>query len=70
MLDDSEDVEARNEAIRKMVQLVDGAIPATHSDYLQSCFQEHIDEDVDIVVVELAINDMRYVYPINPPETS
>ncbi|KZT37078.1 hypothetical protein SISSUDRAFT_1129916 [Sistotremastrum suecicum HHB10207 ss-3] len=59
MLDDSEDTEARNEAIRRMVQLVDGAIPATHSDYLQSCFQEHIDEDVDVVVVELAINDMR-----------
>lgn len=41
------------------VRLVDGSIPATTSDYLQSCYMEHLEEDVDLVVVELAINDQR-----------
>ncbi|KAF8583190.1 hypothetical protein K439DRAFT_1661401 [Ramaria rubella] len=38
--------------------LVNGAVPATGSDYLSMCFGEHID-DVDLVVVELLINDQR-----------
>ncbi|KZS87480.1 hypothetical protein SISNIDRAFT_535850 [Sistotremastrum niveocremeum HHB9708] len=41
------------------VQLVDGSMADTQSDYLQSCYLEHIDEDVDLVLVELGINDIR-----------
>lgn len=44
-----------------MVTLQDGAVRAIESDYFQTCFSEHIDEDVDLVVVELAINDRRSV---------
>ncbi|KAF8587434.1 hypothetical protein K439DRAFT_1407534 [Ramaria rubella] len=39
--------------------LINGAVPATGSDYLSMCFGEHIDEDVDLVIVELLINDQR-----------
>lgn len=42
------------------VSLINGAIPATGSDYYSTCFLEHIDPDVDIVFIELAINDQRY----------
>ncbi|KZS87475.1 hypothetical protein SISNIDRAFT_553158 [Sistotremastrum niveocremeum HHB9708] len=44
----------------EMVTLQDGAVRAIESDYFQTCFSEHIDEDVDLVVVELAINDRRF----------
>jgi len=40
--------------------LINGAVPATGSDYYSMCFGEHIDEDVDLVIVELMINDQRY----------
>lgn len=40
--------------------LTNGAVPATGSDYYSMCFGEHIDDDVDLVVVELLINDQRY----------
>ncbi|KAF8480602.1 hypothetical protein JB92DRAFT_3040853 [Gautieria morchelliformis] len=38
---------------------INGAVPATGSDYFSMCFGEHIDEDVDLVIVELLINDQR-----------
>ncbi|KZS87476.1 hypothetical protein SISNIDRAFT_491045 [Sistotremastrum niveocremeum HHB9708] len=57
--EEREDGEDSEEDAIEWVQLVDGSIPATQSDYLQSCHMEHIDEDVDLVVVELAINDQR-----------
>lgn len=41
--------------------LINGAVPATVSDYLSMCFGEHIDEDVDLVILELLINDQRCV---------
>ncbi|GJJ12747.1 hypothetical protein Clacol_006992 [Clathrus columnatus] len=40
-------------------ELYNGAVPATGSDYLSVCFGEHLDEDVDLVLIELAINDQR-----------
>ncbi|KIJ41191.1 hypothetical protein M422DRAFT_209303 [Sphaerobolus stellatus SS14] len=40
--------------------LVNGAVPATSSSYMSMCFGEHIDEDVDLVVVELSLNDERF----------
>ncbi|KIJ41190.1 hypothetical protein M422DRAFT_255694 [Sphaerobolus stellatus SS14] len=39
--------------------LINGAVPATGSDYYSVCFGEHIDNDVDLVIVELMINDQR-----------
>lgn len=40
------------------------------------CFGEHIDKDVDLVILEIAINDQRYVVrlrtvrtPNHPPRT-
>ncbi|KAJ7160192.1 hypothetical protein C8R46DRAFT_1107294 [Mycena filopes] len=44
---------------RAEVQVLNGAVAATTSDYYATCFLEHIDADVDVVVVELAINDQR-----------
>lgn len=41
--------------------LINGAVPATGSDYFSMCFGLHIDEDVDLVIVELFINDQRCV---------
>lgn len=41
------------------IELVNGAVPATGSDYYSMCFGEHIPEDVDIVIIELAVNDQR-----------
>ena len=41
------------------VEVVNGAVGATVSEYLETCFAEHIPEDVDIVLIELAINDQR-----------
>lgn len=41
--------------------LINGAVPATGSDYYSMCFGEHVDEDVDLIIVELLINDQRYV---------
>ncbi|KAJ3829210.1 hypothetical protein F5880DRAFT_548975 [Lentinula raphanica] len=41
------------------VELINGSVGATVSDYMETCFLEHIPEDVDLVVIELAINDMR-----------
>ncbi|KZT33438.1 hypothetical protein SISSUDRAFT_1054222 [Sistotremastrum suecicum HHB10207 ss-3] len=42
------------------ITLVNGAVPASESDYFETCYLEHIDPDVDIVVVEMAINDRRF----------
>ncbi|KAJ3723604.1 hypothetical protein DFJ43DRAFT_648958 [Lentinula guzmanii] len=41
------------------VELINGSVGATVSDYMETCLLEHIPEDVDLVVIELAINDMR-----------
>lgn len=42
------------------IELVNGAVPATGTDYFSMCFQVHIPQDVDIVIIELSINDQRY----------
>ncbi|KAJ7069380.1 hypothetical protein C8F01DRAFT_1207108 [Mycena amicta] len=42
------------------IVVLNGAVPATTSDYYAACFLEHIDEDVDLVVLEMAINDQRH----------
>lgn len=40
------------------VTIINGAIPATGSDYFSFCFPLHIpSDDVDIVFVELGVND-------------
>ncbi|KEP55010.1 putative capsule structure designer protein [Rhizoctonia solani 123E] len=39
--------------------LVNGAVPATGTEYFSVCALEHIDENVDLVIIELAINDIR-----------
>lgn len=41
------------------IELVNGAVPATGTDYFSMCFQVHIPEDVDLVIIELSINDQR-----------
>lgn len=51
------------------VELINGAIPATSSSYYMSCFGEHIDRDVDIVVIELAINDQRWALVVSVGES-
>jgi hypothetical protein len=39
------------------VEVQNGAVPATESDYYATCWREHIDEDLDLVIIEMAIND-------------
>ncbi|KAJ4470801.1 hypothetical protein J3R30DRAFT_1122654 [Lentinula aciculospora] len=41
------------------VELINGSVGATISEYMETCFREHIPEDVDLVIIELAINDQR-----------
>lgn len=41
---------------------VNGAVPATGTEYFSVCALEHIDENVDLVIIELAINDLRGEY--------
>ncbi|KAL7419165.1 hypothetical protein Q5752_006001 [Cryptotrichosporon argae] len=36
---------------------VNGALPATGSNYYSTCFGEHVPDDVDLVLLEMAIND-------------
>ncbi|KAJ1310849.1 hypothetical protein OPQ81_009367 [Rhizoctonia solani] len=38
---------------------MNGAVPATGTEYFSVCALEHIDENVDLVIIELAINDLR-----------
>ncbi|OCF76893.1 hypothetical protein I204_02601 [Kwoniella mangroviensis CBS 8886] len=38
-------------------RFVNGAVPAIGSDYFAMCFGHHIPEDVDLVLVDMAIND-------------
>ncbi|KAF8742138.1 hypothetical protein RHS02_03529, partial [Rhizoctonia solani] len=38
---------------------VNGAVPATGTEYFSVCALEHIDENVDLVIIEMAINDLR-----------
>ncbi|KAJ9121924.1 hypothetical protein QFC24_004506 [Naganishia onofrii] len=42
-------------------KFTNGAVSATGSEYFATCFAEHIPEDVDLVMVELAINDVRHL---------
>jgi hypothetical protein len=41
------------------VSVQNGAVPAVESNYFTSCWMEHLDEDLDLVVIEMAINDRR-----------
>jgi len=34
-------------------------VPASSTDYYRTCYLEHIDDDVDMVIIELGINDQR-----------
>lgn len=43
------------------IQVINGAVPATTTEYYLACFAEHIDEDIDVVVIEMAINDQRWI---------
>jgi lysophospholipase L1-like esterase len=43
------------------IEVTNGAVPATETSYYMTCFEEHIDKDVDIVVIEMGINDRRCV---------
>lgn len=49
---------AREKGVNSMIN---GAQGATGSGYFAYCFAEHIPEDADIIIVEQAINDERYV---------
>lgn len=40
------------------IPVINGAAPATGSDYFSFCFALHIPEDVDLVIVELGVNDV------------
>ncbi|KAJ9096754.1 hypothetical protein QFC21_005024 [Naganishia friedmannii] len=42
-------------------KFTNGAVAATGSQYFATCFAEHIPEDVDLVMIELAINDIRHL---------
>lgn len=42
-------------------EIFQGAVPATDSGYYAYCFDKHIPKDVDIIFVEFALNDARYV---------
>ncbi|KAF5378937.1 hypothetical protein D9757_008717 [Collybiopsis confluens] len=42
------------------VELINGSVGATTSEYMETCLMEHIPEDVDLVIIELAINDRRF----------
>ncbi|KIK64252.1 hypothetical protein GYMLUDRAFT_241433 [Collybiopsis luxurians FD-317 M1] len=42
------------------VELINGSVGATTSEYMETCLLEHIPEDVDLVFIELAINDRRF----------
>lgn len=39
--------------------LVNGAVAATGTNYFSVCFREHVDDDVDLVIIELMANDQR-----------
>ncbi|ORY35911.1 hypothetical protein BCR39DRAFT_568808 [Naematelia encephala] len=44
------------------------AHPALGSDYFSLCFKEHIPEDVDLIIVELAVNDQLILKSIDQYE--
>ncbi|KIJ25849.1 hypothetical protein M422DRAFT_38440 [Sphaerobolus stellatus SS14] len=44
---------------RSETVLINGAVPATGSGYFSMCWGEHIEEDMDLIIIELAINDQR-----------
>lgn len=52
---------AREKGVNSMIN---GAQGATGSGYFAYCFAEHIPEDVDLVIIEQAINDERYVMTV------
>lgn len=41
------------------MEIKNGAIAGTITSYYETCFAEHLDEDVDLVLIEMAINDQR-----------
>ncbi|KAI5474708.1 hypothetical protein MNV49_002553 [Pseudohyphozyma bogoriensis] len=41
------------------VEHVVGAVPGRGSDYFNACHAEHIDTDVDLIIIELGINDWQ-----------
>lgn len=43
------------------VEVQNGAVAAVETNYYTSCWKEHLDEDLDLVVIEMAINDRRFV---------
>lgn len=43
--------------------LFNGAVPATGSSYFAFCYMHHIPQDVDLVILEYAVNDSRYWNP-------
>lgn len=40
------------------VTVVNGAIPATGTDYFQACYQHHVPAGSDVFVLEGAVNDL------------
>ncbi|GAW09144.1 capsule structure designer protein [Lentinula edodes] len=48
-----------SDAANVEVELINGSVGATVSEYMETCFSEHIPKDVDLVIIELAINDQR-----------
>ncbi|GAW09145.1 capsule structure designer protein [Lentinula edodes] len=44
------------------VELINGSVSGTITQYMETCYREHIPEDVDLVIIELAINDQRLEY--------
>ncbi|ORX41226.1 hypothetical protein BD324DRAFT_613723 [Kockovaella imperatae] len=47
---------------------VNGALGGTGTDYFSMCYKEHIPDDVDLVLLELAINDQLLLRNINSYE--
>lgn len=43
---------------KEQLTVINGAAPATGSDYFSYCFSLHIPLDVDLVFIELGINDL------------
>ncbi|TXT15551.1 hypothetical protein VHUM_00054 [Vanrija humicola] len=40
------------------IKVVNGAIPATGTDYFQACYRHHVPGDADMFVLEAAVNDI------------
>lgn len=40
------------------IPVINGATPATGSDYFSYCFALHVPDDADLIIVELGVNDV------------